>query len=194
MISSFAYSKFKEILKVQAARSGLQVIEVNPAYSSLIGLVNYVKPLGLSVHMAASYVIALRGLNYSNNKLLNKNITTKLKNYQIDEKPRIIKNDNKNKLEIYTKSKVYRLDYIVNSNVTEDKSNNYNRHDNNLNEWSVISNLYKTLQKDLYKEKLHQKKLALELKSLMESFPAPNDGLDLSYLFSDDNLQEHDTQ
>ena len=194
MISSFAYSKFKEILKVQAARSGLQVIEVNPAYSSLIGLVNYVKPLGLSVHMAASYVIALRGLNYSNNKLLNKNITTKLKNYQIDEKPRIIKNDNKNKLEIYTKSKVYRLDYIVNSNVTEDKSNNYNRHDNNLNEWSVISNLYKTLQKDICKEKLHQKKLALELKSLMGSFPAPNDGLDLSYLFSDDNLQEHDTQ
>ena len=61
-------------------------------------------------------------------------------------------------------------------------------------EWSVVSNLYKSLQKDIYKEKLHNKKLNLELKSLMESFPAPNDGLDLSYLFSDDNLQEHDTQ
>ncbi|MBC7475711.1 MAG: IS200/IS605 family element transposase accessory protein TnpB, partial [Candidatus Sericytochromatia bacterium] len=32
MISSFAYSKFKEILKSQSIKSGLQVIEVNPAY------------------------------------------------------------------------------------------------------------------------------------------------------------------
>ena len=177
MISSFTYSKFKEILKSQANKSGLQVIEVNPAYSSLIGLVNYVKPLGLSIHMAASYVIAQRGLN--NNKL---------NNYKIDEKPRLIEN----KLEIYTKSKVYLLDYIVNSKLTEDISNNY--YNDNLNEWSVISNLYKTLQKDIYKENLQHKKLTQELKSMMKSLPALSNELDLSYLFSEDNLQVIDTQ
>jgi IS605 OrfB family transposase len=180
MISSFAYSKFKELLKSQAARSGLQVIEVNPAYSSLIGLVNYVKPLGLSIHMSASYVIAQRGLN--KNTKVTKN---KLNNYKIDEKPRIIKIDNKNKLEIYTKSKVYLLDYIVNSNLTEDIPDN---------EWSVISNLYKTLQKDIYKENLQHKKLTQQLKSMMKSLPALSDELDLSYLFSEDNLQVIEAQ
>ena len=184
MISSFAYSKFKEILKSQANKSGLQVIEVNPAYSSLIGLVNYVKPLGLSIHMSASYVIAQRGLNYSNNNKLN--------NYKIDEKPRLIKINNKNKLEIYTKSKVYLLDYIVNSHLTEDISNNY--HNDNLNEWSVISNLYKTLQKDIYKENLQNRKLTQELRSMMKSLPALSNELDLSYLFSEDSLPVHDTQ
>ena len=48
----------------------------------------------------------------------------KSNNYKIDNKPRLIKIDNKNKLEIYTKSKVYLLDYIVNSNVTEDIPDN----------------------------------------------------------------------
>ena len=162
MISSFAYSKFKELLKSQATNNGCEVIEVNPAYSSLIGVINYVKPLGLSVHMAASYVIAQRGLK------LNK----KLNNYQIDEKPRIIKN---NKLEIYTKSKVYLVDYIVNSSLSEDKLNN---------KWNVISNLYKTLQQDIYKENLQHKKLALELKSNLKSSKDLSNELDLSYLFS----------
>ncbi|MBC7474511.1 MAG: IS200/IS605 family element transposase accessory protein TnpB, partial [Candidatus Sericytochromatia bacterium] len=184
MISSFAYSKFKEILKSQAARSGLQVIEVNPAYSSLIGLVNYIKPLGLSIHMAASYVIAQRGLNKN-----------KLNNYKIDEKPRLIvvkeNKLNKNKIEIYTKSKVYLLDYIVNSHLTEDISNNY--HNDNLNEWSVISNLYKTLQKDIHKENLLKSLANKKAIDLMKSLPALSNELDLSYLFSEDSLPVIDT-
>ena len=91
--------------------------------------------------MSASYVIAQRGLNYSNKNKLN--------NYKIDEKPILIKINNKNKIEIYTKSKVYLLDYIVNNKLTEDMLDNY--HNDNLNEWSFISNLYKNLQNDIHK-------------------------------------------
>jgi IS605 OrfB family transposase len=38
MLSSFAYHKFAELLFSRADKYGIQVIESNPAYSSLIGL------------------------------------------------------------------------------------------------------------------------------------------------------------
>lgn len=196
MLSSFAYSQFKEIIKSQAARSGLQVIEVNPAYSSLIGVINYAKPLGLSAHMAASYVIAQRGFNLYkiNNKTLNKDnseIKISNNNYKIDEKPRLITINNTNKLEIYTKSKVHLVDYIVNSDLSEDVPKN---------EWSIVFNLYKDLQKKIYKEKLQKKLQKEKLNSLMKSSPNLSNESDLNYLLnifdenSSDNLQVHDTQ
>jgi IS605 OrfB family transposase len=61
MLSSFSYNKIVQGIKSRAYRFGIEVIEVNPAYTSVIGLVNYSKRFGISVHQAASFAIARRG-------------------------------------------------------------------------------------------------------------------------------------
>ena len=40
------------------------VIEVNPAYTSLIGKIKYLKRLRCPVHVAAAYVIGRRGMGF----------------------------------------------------------------------------------------------------------------------------------
>lgn len=63
-LSNFAYSKIKEILERRAVYKGVECIKVDPAYTSKIGRSKYMKLKGLSVHMAASYVIGRRGLGF----------------------------------------------------------------------------------------------------------------------------------
>ncbi|NJD37449.1 MAG: IS200/IS605 family element transposase accessory protein TnpB [Geobacter sp.] len=61
MLSSLSYGAITEGINARAYRHGIEVIEVNPAYSSIIGLVTYAQKKGISVHQAASLVIARRG-------------------------------------------------------------------------------------------------------------------------------------
>ena len=60
MLSSFSYGKVKAYLLSRGYRVGIEVFEVNPAYSSVIGRVKYMERYGLSVHQAAALVLALR--------------------------------------------------------------------------------------------------------------------------------------
>jgi hypothetical protein len=46
---------------------GVEVIEVNPAWTSVIGAVNYASRFGLSVYLAAAIAIARCGLSFSEN-------------------------------------------------------------------------------------------------------------------------------
>jgi IS605 OrfB family transposase len=62
MLSSFACNKVISSIKAAAFRRGVQVIEVNPAYTSVIGAVNHAQKNGISVHMGAALAIARRGL------------------------------------------------------------------------------------------------------------------------------------
>mgnify|MGYP006342526681 FL=1 len=62
-LSSFSYAKIKTLIKARARDAGIEVLEVNPAYTSVIGKAKYSKRLGISVHRAAAYVIARRGMN-----------------------------------------------------------------------------------------------------------------------------------
>ena len=62
MLSSFACKKVISSIKAAAFRRGVQVIEVNPAYTSVIGAVNHAQRNGISVHMGAAVAIARRGL------------------------------------------------------------------------------------------------------------------------------------
>ncbi|MBK7000075.1 MAG: IS200/IS605 family accessory protein TnpB-related protein [Rhodoferax sp.] len=55
MISSFACNKVVSSIKAAAFRAGVEVIEVNPAYTSVIGAVNYAQAKGISVHQGAAY-------------------------------------------------------------------------------------------------------------------------------------------
>jgi IS605 OrfB family transposase len=65
MLSSFACNKVISSIKAAAFRAGVQVIEVNPAYTSIIGAVNHAQVKGVSVHMGAAVAIARRGLGLS---------------------------------------------------------------------------------------------------------------------------------
>jgi IS605 OrfB family transposase len=65
MLSSFACNKISAGIKAAAFRAGVEVIEVNPAYTSVIGAVNHAQRKGISVHLGAAYAIARRGLGLS---------------------------------------------------------------------------------------------------------------------------------
>ena len=65
MLSNFAYSCFHQMLVSRAFRFGIEVISVNPAYSSLIGLTKFMSLYGLSSDTAAALVIARRALRKS---------------------------------------------------------------------------------------------------------------------------------
>jgi IS605 OrfB family transposase len=58
LLSSFAYRRTIQYLKAAAFRAGVQVIEVNPAYTSTIGAVNYAARYGISIHQGAAVAIA----------------------------------------------------------------------------------------------------------------------------------------
>jgi IS605 OrfB family transposase len=62
MLTSLAYSKIIELFKNRSFDKGLEIIEVNPAYTSKIGKFKYQELYKLTTHQAAAFVIARRGL------------------------------------------------------------------------------------------------------------------------------------
>ena len=62
MLSSWAYAEFFKLLSAIASNRGIQIKTVNPAYSSLIGLVKYLRQYGISSGVAAAIAIARRGM------------------------------------------------------------------------------------------------------------------------------------
>ncbi len=65
MLSSLAYSTIIAALKSRSLRFGVEVYEVNPAYTSIIGRVNYAARYGLTIHAAAALIIARRAIGLS---------------------------------------------------------------------------------------------------------------------------------
>ncbi|WP_246202593.1 IS200/IS605 family accessory protein TnpB-related protein [Virgibacillus doumboii] len=63
-MSMFAYKKMITAIKSRAEKKGVAVYEVNPAYTSQIGKIKYMKRCGISIHQAASYVIARRAMGF----------------------------------------------------------------------------------------------------------------------------------
>lgn len=65
MLSSLAYARILTILRRRAERAGIELVEVNPAYTSVIGRTNYARRYGLSTHIAAAAAIARRAARFS---------------------------------------------------------------------------------------------------------------------------------
>ena len=65
MLSGFSYGKVKAYFISRGYRKGVEVHQVNPAYSSVIGRVKFMEWYGLSVHQAAALVLARRLLGCS---------------------------------------------------------------------------------------------------------------------------------
>jgi IS605 OrfB family transposase len=65
MLSGFVYGQFTLILEQKSQMAGIELIKVNPAYSSLIGLVKFMRQYGLSSDTAAAMVLARRAMGLS---------------------------------------------------------------------------------------------------------------------------------
>ena len=65
MLSSFAYAKILYYLKSRALKQGIQIAEVNPAFTSLIGKVCFAYRYGMTIHESAALVIGRRFLKTS---------------------------------------------------------------------------------------------------------------------------------
>ena len=65
MLSIFSYGKIKACFLSRGYREGVEIHQVNPAFSSVIGRVKFMERYGLSVHQAAALVLARRLLGCS---------------------------------------------------------------------------------------------------------------------------------
>ncbi len=65
MLSGFSYGKVRACFISRGHRQGVEVYQVNPAFSSIIGRVKFMERYGLSVHQAAALVLARRFLGCS---------------------------------------------------------------------------------------------------------------------------------
>jgi IS605 OrfB family transposase len=65
MLSGWAYSEFFKLLNYILSNRGIELLTVNPAYSSIIGLVKYLRMYGLASDVAAALVIGRRGMKLS---------------------------------------------------------------------------------------------------------------------------------
>jgi IS605 OrfB family transposase len=63
-LHKWAYRSVLEKIEVYAKRMGVQLIKVNPAYTSIIGKLKYSPMLGIDKDVASAYVIARRGLGF----------------------------------------------------------------------------------------------------------------------------------
>ena len=65
MLSSFSYGKIKAYFLSRGYRESVEIVAVNPAYSSVVGRVKFMERYGLTVHQAAALVLARRLLGCS---------------------------------------------------------------------------------------------------------------------------------
>lgn len=65
MLSNFTYGKFIDFLSQKTEDAGIELIKVNPAYSSSIGLVKYMRQYGLSSDTASALILARRAMRLS---------------------------------------------------------------------------------------------------------------------------------
>lgn len=64
MIHSLAYRQFSDVIENSTYRSKVNLIKVNPAWTSWLAKQIYCPTMKLNVHVGASYVIARRGQGY----------------------------------------------------------------------------------------------------------------------------------
>lgn len=64
MSHNFLHKQMLEAIKSRATKMGVEVIEVNPAFTSVLGKLKYQDMYSLNTHTAAALVIARRGQGY----------------------------------------------------------------------------------------------------------------------------------
>ena len=65
MLSSLAYTQIQALIRARAFDAGIEVFEVNPAYTSVIGEYKFKDRYGMSQHNAAALIIGRRSVGFS---------------------------------------------------------------------------------------------------------------------------------
>ena len=65
MLSSLSYGMFRDSLDSRGRRYGIEIIRLNPAYTSVIGMVKFMQQYGLNSGVAAAMAIARRAMRHS---------------------------------------------------------------------------------------------------------------------------------
>ena len=78
MISQLSYGLFKQALSMKCFKQSIALVEVNPAYTSVIGRLKYADQTHFNTHQAAAWVIARRVMGLKDR--LPKQSTIKLQN------------------------------------------------------------------------------------------------------------------
>jgi transposase, IS605 OrfB family, central region len=63
-LQKWSYKRLLDKIEVLAKRNGIELVKVNPAYTSLIGKLKYSPQYNIDKDIAGAYVIARRGLGY----------------------------------------------------------------------------------------------------------------------------------
>lgn len=69
MINTFPYAKFRDMLIQRSMKDGVQIIFVNPAFTSIIGQFKFMKQYGLSSHGSAACTVARKGMGCKTEKM-----------------------------------------------------------------------------------------------------------------------------
>ena len=154
MLSSFAYSKIIELSKSRSYDKGIEVIEVNPAYTSKIGKFKYQNKYKLTTHQSAAFVIARRGLLSYNKVVLGK-----------DNKEKSIVIINKEKTISNQLSKYYPFDLPVRNSQKQD-----NIYWKEIEQNYLKAKKYRLLSKKNKSLILDNVKLSCEITSVADSF------------------------
>lgn len=64
VLTQFAYSKITEMVEARGYKDSVAVFKRNPAFTSQIGKIKYMKMKGISVHTAAAYCVGRRAMDY----------------------------------------------------------------------------------------------------------------------------------
>jgi IS605 OrfB family transposase len=67
MIHSFDYSRYSKLIENACFRNKINLIKVNPAYTSWLAKIKYCNKMKLSIHQGASFVIARKGQGFREN-------------------------------------------------------------------------------------------------------------------------------
>lgn len=65
MLSSLAHSTYGKIIRSACVRKKVYLREINPAWTSYMGKNKYANRMKLNIHTSASYVIARRGMFFT---------------------------------------------------------------------------------------------------------------------------------
>jgi IS605 OrfB family transposase len=63
-LQKWSYKRLLNKIEILAKRNGIEIIKVNPAYTSVIGKLKYAPQYNIDKDIAGAYVIARRGLGY----------------------------------------------------------------------------------------------------------------------------------
>ena len=174
MLSSFFYGTFRNYIERNCYKHDIELIKVNPVYSSLIGLVNHSYNKKLTIHQAAALVIARRGQFSTEKKMYvekmikhkhtkNSNNSLSLKDLNSNSKNKVV--EVKEKLSFSYKGLICRIDLPVKPQA---KGNNQALKQNIIRsqKTSTLVNQWKTVEQEVKKAKKEVDQLIFEKRKL----------------------------